>query len=116
VKVKNRLASFHYCARSSIPASRRPKYFDAGLFHLCGLGHKWEGYDFFFFSKGSLNEAINYTPKDDDLFVVTYLKNGTTWTKQILYCLLNGEKTGHPPHAAQKLSLSFPGSTVIEWS
>lgn len=89
---------------SSIPESRRPKYFNAGPFNLCGSGKKEKGLDFFF-SRQKLEEAINYTPRDDDLFVVTYPKNGTTWTQQIVYCLLND---GQPTKEAQDLFKKSP--------
>ena len=34
-----------------------------------------------------VEEAITYEAKPDDLFIVTYPKNGTTWTQQIVTCI-----------------------------
>ena len=39
-------------------------------------------------------QAINYHARDDDIFIATYPKCGTTWTQQIVYLLLN---QGKPP-------------------
>ncbi|RWS02621.1 sulfotransferase-like protein [Dinothrombium tinctorium] len=37
----------------------------------------------------STKSALNYKPKPNDLFIVTYPKSGTTWTMQICMLLLN---------------------------
>lgn len=39
-------------------------------------------------------QALNYRARDDDIFIATYPKCGTTWTQQIVYLLLN---KGTPP-------------------
>ncbi|XP_015914766.1 sulfotransferase ssu-1-like [Parasteatoda tepidariorum] len=38
---------------------------------------------------GHLEESLTYKPKDDDVFIATYPKCGTTWTQYILYLMLS---------------------------
>ncbi len=35
-----------------------------------------------------------FETKDGDVFVATYVKAGTTWTQQIIHCLLRGGDEG----------------------
>lgn len=41
------------------------------------------------FSHETCLSALNYQPLDGDIFIVTYPKNGTTWTQQIVILLQN---------------------------
>lgn len=41
------------------------------------------------FSEETCLSALNYCPSDDDIFIVSYPKNGTTWTQQIVILLQN---------------------------
>ena len=86
---------------ASIPESRRPKYwyFETGSFFLSGSSVR-EKEEEMWFCEQSLQESINFPAQDDDIFIVTYPKNGTTWTQQIVYCLLND---GKPPQTALNL-------------
>jgi hypothetical protein len=94
---------------SEVPEERRPKYFNAGPFYLGGSEEEaGKEAGELFFSRAKLQQAINYNPKDDDLFVVTYPKNGTTWTQHILFCLFND---GKPPKEVEEL---FSSSIFLE--
>ncbi|KAI1294879.1 Amine sulfotransferase [Halotydeus destructor] len=39
-------------------------------------------------------QALDYRPRDDDIFIVTYPKCGTTWARQIVTLLLNKGSVG----------------------
>lgn len=39
-----------------------------------------------------ITSAMKYVPRDDDVFIMTYLKNGTTWTQQIMTLMFNDGK------------------------
>lgn len=70
------------------------------------------------FSYDTCLSALNYQPSDDDIFVVTYPKNGTTWTQQIVILLQNngtlpddvakGDMSKHSPF------LEYWGSDAIK--
>lgn len=47
-----------------------------------------------------IEEALDYKPKDEDVFIVTYPKCGTTWLQQICYLIFSG---GVPPSSTQEL-------------
>jgi short-subunit dehydrogenase len=51
------------------------------------------------------NSALTYEAQDNDLFIVTYPKCGTTWTQHIIYLILNN---GSPLQPDQRLDLVFP--------
>src|SRR5579862_605035 len=42
-----------------------------------------------FFPRESIEFALNYKPENNDKFLVTYPKCGTTWTQQIICLILN---------------------------
>mmetsp|Transcript_22530 Transcript_22530/g.29484 ORF Transcript_22530/g.29484 Transcript_22530/m.29484 type:complete len:319 (+) Transcript_22530:78-1034(+) len=47
------------------------------------------------FSEEKFNELIqNFQTRDDDVYICTYVKAGTTWTQQIITMLLNGGNQG----------------------
>lgn len=41
------------------------------------------------FTKENIESGLSYQAKPDDLFIVTYPKNGTTWSQQIIMLILN---------------------------
>jgi short-subunit dehydrogenase len=51
------------------------------------------------------NSALTYEAQDNDLFIVTYPKCGTTWTQHIIYLILNN---GNPLQPDHRLDLVFP--------
>lgn len=51
------------------------------------------------------NSALTYKAQDNDLFIVTYPKCGTTWTQHIIYLILNN---GKPLPPVQRLDVVFP--------
>ena len=57
------------------------------------------------FPKDLIQQAVNYKPMANDVFIVSYPKCGTTWTQQILYLLLND---GVPPNKTLLFSKSIP--------
>ena len=60
----------------NVPKERWPSLYDCGYFNICTRRNKEEFFD-----------ALSYQAKDDDLFISTYPKNGTTWTQQIIYLI-----------------------------
>ncbi|RWS26945.1 sulfotransferase 1C2-like protein, partial [Leptotrombidium deliense] len=59
----------------------------------------------------SIKSGLKYKPKDSDLFVVTYMKSGTTWTQQICTLIFND---GIEPKALSESGL-FNVSPFLEW-
>ncbi|KAG8175102.1 hypothetical protein JTE90_014683 [Oedothorax gibbosus] len=57
------------------------------------------------FSLEALQSAIDYTPRDDDLFIVTYPKCGTTWVQNIVACIY---RKGRPFESAIEFLTSTP--------
>lgn len=51
------------------------------------------------------NSGLKYQAKNNDLFIVTYPKCGTTWTQAIVYLILNN---GIPLSSNQRLDIVFP--------
>ena len=60
------------------------------------------------FTQESVDFAMNYKPADDDVFVATFPKCGTTWTQQIIYLILNN---GIP----EKNNKEFASNTFLEY-
>ena len=90
---------------SSIPESRRPNYFDVGPFFMCAAVWKDEFKDEAGMNDKVLEGALKYSPRDDDLFVMSYPKCGSTWIQQIIYCLHNNAE---PPGNYDKLCACCP--------
>ena len=60
----------------NVPPERRPAYIDTPYFKL--------GTDF---NRETFLDSLTYQPKDGDVFITTYPKNGTTWMQMIVYLL-----------------------------
>ena len=69
-----------------------PTYYDAGPFSLCPV-----------FPSEHVKQALVYKHQPDDLFIATFPKNGTTWSQQIVYSILNNGDYG----GAQAIDNSF---------
>lgn len=69
------------------------------------------------FSEDRCLQGLNYKPRPDDLFIVTYPKSGTTWTQYIVWEIMN---SGAPlPGMNDMLSklipfLEFTGTEAVE--
>lgn len=50
-------------------------------------------------------EAIDYSARDDDIFIVAYPKCGQTWTQHLVYCIFN---EGNPPKDGGEFSSRSP--------
>ena len=58
--------------------------------------------------------VANYKPNDDDIFVVTYPKCGTTWTQQIIYLILdNGVPVKNEKQYAMDTYFEVYGSKTV---
>jgi hypothetical protein len=69
-----------------------------------------------FFSYENFISALNYKAKDDDLFLVSYPKCGSTWTQYIVYLIINN---GIPLDKERKMSEYIPffeadGAHIVE--
>mmetsp|Transcript_21361 Transcript_21361/g.30972 ORF Transcript_21361/g.30972 Transcript_21361/m.30972 type:complete len:298 (-) Transcript_21361:80-973(-) len=54
------------------------------------------------FKEEDFNDLIaNFETRDDDVFICTYVKAGTTWTQQIITLLLNGGEQGSKSYGEQ---------------
>uniref|UniRef100_A0A6V1XC27 Sulfotransferase domain-containing protein n=1 Tax=Heterosigma akashiwo TaxID=2829 RepID=A0A6V1XC27_HETAK len=54
------------------------------------------------FEEAKFNDLIeNFVTRDDDVFICTYVKAGTTWTQQIITLLLNGGDQGDKSYGEQ---------------
>lgn len=67
------------------------------------------------FAPDAIETALQFAPSDDDIFVVSYPKSGTTWLQYIVYLLVHGR----PISETETLAQCFPhleeaGSAVIE--
>lgn len=82
-----------------VPLERRPVYKDTPFFRMCN--------DFNF--QYSL-EASQYKPKEGDVFIATYPKNGTTWMQQTVYLI---QHDGVPPETFDDL---YANSVFFEQS
>lgn len=71
-----------------------PTYTDHGTY-LLAKGFPVEGF----------KSGLEYQAQDDDLFIVTYPKCGTTWTQHIVYLILND---GVPLPPDQRMNVIFP--------
>ncbi|KAH7972479.1 hypothetical protein HPB52_012473 [Rhipicephalus sanguineus] len=58
-----------------------------------------------FFHEDIIRSALAYTPREDDLFLVTYPKCGTTWTQYIILSILTD---GRPPKTVEDAELASP--------
>ncbi|KAF8768069.1 Amine sulfotransferase like protein [Argiope bruennichi] len=64
------------------------------------------------FTAESVRSAIQYQPKSDDLFLVTYPKCGTTWAQQILSLIFS---QGIPEHSlGEGPFLELKGAQAVE--
>lgn len=68
------------------------------------------------FPVAGFESGLTYRATEDDFFVASYPKCGTTWCQYIVYLILNG---GVPLPPNEKLEITFPhleevGATVIE--
>ncbi len=75
-------------------SEKTPTYANHDGYRLAG-GFPFEGF----------RSSLKYEAKDEDLFIVTYPKCGTTWTQHIIYLILND---GKPLSPDQQLNVIFP--------
>ncbi|KAH9381557.1 hypothetical protein HPB48_005468 [Haemaphysalis longicornis] len=70
-----------------------------------------------FFLPECIDSASKYKPTKDDLYIVTYVKCGTTWTQHVVYLIQTG---GVPPPSAEEFYRASPyievfGAECVEW-
>ncbi|KAH9375262.1 hypothetical protein HPB48_010846 [Haemaphysalis longicornis] len=58
-----------------------------------------------FFQEDLVRSALSYKPRNDDMFIVTYPKSGTTWTQYLSLSILS---KGHPPKTLTDFMLASP--------
>ncbi|XP_077536472.1 sulfotransferase ssu-1-like [Haemaphysalis longicornis] len=63
-----------------------------------------------FFQEENIRSALNYKPRDGDVFLVTYPKCGTTWMQYIATNILT---RGMPPNDIGEFSIMTPNIDVI---
>ncbi|KAI1301489.1 Sulfotransferase 1C2A [Halotydeus destructor] len=68
------------------------------------------------FIEQNIKEAMEYVPRDDDLFIVTYPKCGTTWVQHIVYLILtSGEPAAnYVDFASRNPFLEMFGPSSVE--
>ncbi|XP_077488595.1 sulfotransferase 1A3-like [Amblyomma americanum] len=70
-----------------------------------------------FFPRECIESASKYKPTKDDLYIVTYVKCGTTWTQHVVYLI---QTCGVPPANAEEFYRASPyieafGAECVEW-
>lgn len=70
-----------------------------------------------FFLPECIDSASKYKPTKDDLYIVTYVKCGTTWTQHVVYLIQTG---GVPPPSAEEFYRASPyievfGAECVDW-
>lgn len=70
------------------------------------------------FLRECIESAMDYVHREGDLFIVTYMKCGTTWMQHIVYLIQNG---GVPPANAAEFHAASPyfevcGSQCVRWT
>lgn len=58
-----------------------------------------------FFHEDIIRSTLAYKPRQDDIFIVTYPKCGTTWTQYLILSILTD---GHPPKTVVDFMLASP--------
>ncbi|XP_065294416.1 sulfotransferase ssu-1-like [Dermacentor albipictus] len=58
-----------------------------------------------FFHEDLIRSALAYKPRQDDIFIVTYPKCGTTWTQYLILSILSD---AHPPKTVVDFMLASP--------
>ncbi|XP_064488496.1 sulfotransferase 1B1-like [Ornithodoros turicata] len=58
-----------------------------------------------FYPPHSVTSGLNYKPRDDDIFLITYARCGTSWMQQVLYLVLHN---GQAPADAIQFYIKCP--------